>query len=135
MLDTGRARAFVQGFKEFIGQPQVGLHPAFTGRMSQVQMQPDESITLEIFNKTPDVHEFILKPVELNLEINESGNGKIRHIAYERLIRDAIKGDRTLFVRRDELEQAWQWIDQIHQAWKSSGSPLAYYPAGSAGPM
>ncbi len=99
-----------------------------------IQMQPDESITLEIFNKTPNVHEFVLKPVELNLEINDSSNGKIRHIAYERLIRDAIKGDRTLFVRRDELEQAWAWIDQIHAAWKASGAELVHYPAGSAGP-
>lgn len=99
-----------------------------------IQMQPDESITLEIFNKTPDVHEFVLKPVALNLEIHEAGSGKIRHIAYERLIRDAIRGDRTLFVRRDELEQAWAWIDQIHEARKATHAPLQYYPAGSDGP-
>ena len=99
-----------------------------------IQMQPDESITLEILNKTPDVHEFVLKPVALNLEINEAGSGKVRHIAYERLIRDAIKGDRTLFVRRDELEQAWTWIDQIHAAYKASGRPVVPYPAGSNSP-
>jgi glucose-6-phosphate 1-dehydrogenase len=99
-----------------------------------IQMQPDESITLEIFNKTPDVHEFVLKPVALNLEINEAGSGRIRHIAYERLIRDAIKGDRTLFVRRDELEQAWAWIDQIHAARKTARVPLLHYPAGCHGP-
>jgi glucose-6-phosphate 1-dehydrogenase len=99
-----------------------------------IQMQPDESITLEIFNKTPDVHEFILKPVALNLEITDAGNGKIRHIAYERLIRDAIKGDRTLFVRRDELEQAWAWVDQIHAARKTTQAPLLHYPAGGTGP-
>ena len=97
-------------------------------------MQPDESITLQIFNKTPDVHEFVLKPVELNLEIDGGGNGKIRHIAYERLIRDAIRGDRTLFVRRDELEQAWTWIDRIHHAYQSAGLPVLPYPAGSRGP-
>ena len=98
-----------------------------------IQMQPDESITLEIFNKTPDVHEFVLKPVALNLEINEAGNGKVRHIAYERLIRDAIKGDRTLFVRRDELEQAWAWIDQIHAAYQAAGLAVQPYPAGTDG--
>ena len=64
----------------------------------------------------------------------EAGNGKIRHIAYERLIRDAIKGDRTLFVRRDELEQAWAWIDQIHAARKAARAPLLHYPAGCHGP-
>ena len=50
-----------------------------------IQMQPDESITLEIFNKTPDVHEFVLKPVELNLEINEAGSGKARRRLRRRL--------------------------------------------------
>lgn len=138
-LKTGKRlnRKLTEVVIEFKEVPQFLFGQKRDGHNSNrlvIQMQPDESITLEIFNKTPDVHEFILKPVELNLEINESGNGKIRHIAYERLIRDAIKGDRTLFVRRDELEQAWQWIDQIHESWKSSGSPLAYYPAGSAGP-
>ena len=139
-LKTGKRldRKLTEVVIEFKEVPQFLFGQNPNGHNSNrlvIQMQPDESITLEIFNKTPDVHEFILKPVELNLEINESGNGKIRHIAYERLIRDAIKGDRTLFVRRDELEQAWQWIDQIHQAWKSSKSPLVYYPAGSAGPL
>ncbi len=115
-------------------------HPLFgeaEGRCANrlvIQMQPDEAITLDILNKTPDVHAFSLQPVSLNLEIHEAGNGKIRHIAYERLIRDAIKADRTLFVRRDELEQAWAWIDQIHAAWKSSGNAVLTYPAGSAGP-
>lgn len=112
------------------GREQGGLRP----NRLVIEMQPDESITLEILNKTPDVHEFVLKPVELNLEIHEAGNGRIRHIAYERLIRDAIKGDRTLFVRRDELEQAWTWIDQIHAAYKAAGCPVVPYPAGGHGP-
>jgi glucose-6-phosphate 1-dehydrogenase len=121
---------------EFKPVPQLlfGQQPeANTRNRLVIQMQPDESITLEIFNKTPDVHEFVLKPVALNLEINEAGNGKVRHIAYERLIRDAIKGDRTLFVRRDELEQAWAWIDQIHAAYQAAGLAVQPYPAGSDG--
>ncbi len=132
-LETKHTEVVIE-FKEV---PQFLFGQKHNGHNSNrlvIQMQPDESITLEIFNKTPDVHEFVLKPVALNLEINDSSNGKIRHIAYERLIRDAIKGDRTLFVRRDELEQAWQWIDQIHAAWKASGAELTPYPAGSAGP-
>jgi glucose-6-phosphate 1-dehydrogenase len=122
---------------EFKEVPQFLFGQKHNGHNSNrlvIQMQPDESITLEIFNKTPEVHEFVLKPVALNLEINDAANGKIRHIAYERLIRDAIKGDRTLFVRRDELEQAWAWIDQIHTAWKASGMHVQSYPAGSVGP-
>ena len=55
-------------------------------------------------------------------------------ISSEGLIRDAIKGDRTLFVRRDELEQAWAWIDQIHAARKAARAPLLHYPAGCHGP-
>ena len=131
---AGKRTEVVIEFKQvpqfLFGREQGGLR---SNRLV-IEMQPDESITLEILNKTPDVHEFVLKPVELNLEIHEAGNGKIRHIAYERLIRDAIKGDRTLFVRRDELEQAWAWIDGIHAAYRAAGLPVLAYPAGGHGP-
>ena len=138
-LKTGKRldRKHTEVVIEFKEVPHVlfgNSRDLYTSNRLVIEMQPDESITLEILNKTTDVHEFKLKPVALNLEINDSANGKVRHIAYERLIRDAIRSDRTLFVRRDELEQAWAWIDQIHQAWKATDSKLVLYPAGSSGP-
>ncbi len=57
-----------------------------------------------------------------------------RRIAYERLILDVITGNRTLFVRRDEVERAWEWIDGVAEAWRESGMAPKPYAAGSWGP-
>jgi glucose-6-phosphate 1-dehydrogenase len=57
-----------------------------------------------------------------------------RRIAYERLLVDALRGNQTLFVRDDEVEAAWQWIDSIEGAWSQTEQPALDYPAGSWGP-
>jgi glucose-6-phosphate 1-dehydrogenase len=57
-----------------------------------------------------------------------------RRIAYERLLLDALAGDTTLFVRRDEAEEAWRWVDGVSAAWAASGGRPKAYPAGSFGP-
>ena len=54
--------------------------------------------------------------------------------AYERLLLDVIRGNQTLFMRRDEVEAAWRWIDPIREAWERSGAPPKPYTAGSWGP-
>ena len=54
--------------------------------------------------------------------------------AYERLVLDVVRGNQTLFMRRDEVEAAWAWVDPIIAAWEASGvTPEAYDP-GSDGP-
>jgi len=55
-------------------------------------------------------------------------------MAYERLLVDALKGDQTLFVRDDEVEAAWRWIDSVSAAWSEASTPVRDYPAGSWGP-
>src|SRR5271165_3135437 len=62
--------------------------------------------------------------------------GKASPEAYERLLLDAMAGDATLFARRDEVEEAWKFIDDIEEAWHSGAyqSGLFSYPAGSWGP-
>ena len=62
--------------------------------------------------------------------------GKASPEAYERLLLDAMSGDATLFARRDEVEQAWKFIDEIEHAWHVNPNPppLHFYPAGSWGP-
>jgi glucose-6-phosphate 1-dehydrogenase len=62
--------------------------------------------------------------------------GKASPEAYERLLLDAMSGDPTLFARRDEVEEAWAFIDTIENAWgqKENPPPLSFYPAGSWGP-
>src|SRR5271169_2392715 len=54
--------------------------------------------------------------------------------AYERLLLDVVRGDSTLFMRRDEIEAAWSWVEPILDAWANSNELPRLYPAGSWGP-
>jgi glucose-6-phosphate 1-dehydrogenase len=54
--------------------------------------------------------------------------------AYERLLMDAVRGNATLFMRRDEVEAAWRFIDPIRDAWSQTREPPRPYPAGAWGP-
>ena len=60
--------------------------------------------------------------------------GAVRRIAYERLLLDLLEGDTTLFVRRDEVEAQWNWIDSITNSWQESGQTVVHYAAGTWGP-
>ena len=60
--------------------------------------------------------------------------GSRRRIAYERLLLDVVNGARALFVRRDEVEEAWRWIDGVADSWSEAGLAPKPYPAGSWGP-
>ena len=54
--------------------------------------------------------------------------------AYERLLMDVVRGNPTLFMRRDEVEAAWAWIEPILAAWRERGDPPKPYTAGTWGP-
>jgi glucose-6-phosphate 1-dehydrogenase len=99
-----------------------------------IHLQPQEVVTLEILSKQPGLEGVRLRemPLELSLPKDESG-GRTR-IAYERLLLDALKGNTTLFVRRDEVEAAWNWIDGIQTSWRSTRQLVKPYPAGTWGP-
>jgi glucose-6-phosphate 1-dehydrogenase len=97
-----------------------------------IQLQPEESITLTILAKNPG-EGMRLKPVDLALDLGETF--KVRSIdAYERLLMDVVKGNLTLFMRRDELDAAWRWIDPIREGWVQHGEKPKAYTAGSWGP-
>ncbi|HEX9139444.1 MAG TPA: glucose-6-phosphate dehydrogenase [Steroidobacteraceae bacterium] len=97
-----------------------------------IQLQPDESITLTIMAKTPG-DTMRLRPVDLALDLG--GSFKERRLdAYERLLMDVVKGNLTLFMRRDELDAAWRWIDPIRAGWDQIDDPPKQYTAGSSGP-
>jgi glucose-6-phosphate 1-dehydrogenase len=101
-----------------------------------IDLQPDEDISLLLMNKTPGLDGVRLRPVELSLSAANGGkNDKARRrIAYERLFLDLIKDNKTLFVRRDEVERAWEWVDDIAQVWRELGQPPRGYAPGSWGP-
>ena len=103
-----------------------------------IRLQPQEEVSLRIMNKAPGLTEdgMNLRPLNLNLSLTEAfGQAEPRRrIAYERLILDALHANSTLFVRRDEVEAAWTWIDPIINAWKASGTSPKLYASGSWGP-
>ena len=99
-----------------------------------IRIQPDEGISLRIQAKVPGTS-FRVEPVKMDFHYGTSF-GKASPEAYERLLLDAMSGDATLFARRDEVEEAWAFIDPIEDAWhaKKDAPDLFFYPAGSWGP-
>lgn len=117
-----------QPFSLFANQPQE-----LTNKLV-VHLQPEESISLHTVNKKPGLASKLrLKPVELHLT-DESQDKQSSYDAYERLLLDALHGDQTLFMRRDEVETAWHWIDSVIEAWEENGTPVKSYNAGTMGP-
>src|SRR5271170_818809 len=114
-------------------------HPIFekpptthTANELVIRLQPDESITMTILAKNPG-EGMRLKPVSLALDLGETF--KTRSLdAYERLLMDTVKGNLTLFMRRDELDAAWAWIDPIRDGWRRFDEGPKIYIAGSWGP-
>ena len=70
----------------------------------------------------------------LNTPDRDAFAGAIKRIAYERLLLDLVEGDQTLFVRRDEVEAQWEWIDAIRAGWGEAGLTPKTYTAGAWGP-
>jgi glucose-6-phosphate 1-dehydrogenase len=99
-----------------------------------IRIQPDEGISLRMLAKIPGTS-LRIEPVKMNFHYGTSF-GKASPEAYERLLLDAMSGDATLFARRDEVEEAWTFIDPIEEAWhaKNDAPELYFYPAGSWGP-
>jgi glucose-6-phosphate 1-dehydrogenase len=103
-----------------------------------IDLQPDEDIELLLMNKAPGITQGGMRlqslPLSLSLLRAYEGPGARRRIAYERLLLDVIHGNSTLFVRRDEVEEAWRWVDGVAAAWKDAGLTPKPYAAGSWGP-
>jgi len=101
-----------------------------------IRLQPEEEIALSLMNKTPSLEGMELRPGALNLSLTDAfaDEAPRRRIAYERLLLEAIKNNQTLFVRRDEAEAAWTWIDAIEEGWRHYAVKPAPYAAGSWGP-
>jgi glucose-6-phosphate 1-dehydrogenase len=99
-----------------------------------IRIQPDEGISLRMQAKMPGTS-FRIEPVKMDFHYGTSF-GKASPEAYERLLLDAMSGDATLFARRDEVEEAWAFVDAIEHAWnaKENAPTLFDYPAGSWGP-
>ncbi len=101
-----------------------------------IRLQPEEYVRLQVMAKQPgmDREGVVLREVPLDLSLTQAFAKARRRIAYERLLLDLIDGDPTLFVRRDEVEAQWRWIDDIRAKWAASNEAPKSYGSGSWGP-
>ena len=98
-----------------------------------IRLQPDEGVMQWIMIKDPGPGGMRFRHVPLDMSFSEAF--EVRNPdAYERLLLDVIRGNPTLFMRRDEVEAAWHWIDPIRSAWEHDGRPPNAYTAGTWGP-
>jgi len=98
-----------------------------------IRLQPDEGVKLSLMVKQPGPGGLRLRESSLDMTFAETFGGRHPE-AYERLLMDAVRGNQTLFMRRDEVEIAWAWVDPIIAAWRESGTAPRPYAAGSWGP-
>jgi glucose-6-phosphate 1-dehydrogenase len=98
-----------------------------------IRLQPDEGVQLSLMAKEPGPGGFDLRPVSLDLSFEETFG--IRYPdAYERLLMEVLRGNPALFMRRDEVEAAWHFIDSIIEGWEATSHKVESYVAGSWGP-
>ncbi|MFM7637404.1 MAG: glucose-6-phosphate dehydrogenase [Crocinitomicaceae bacterium] len=98
-----------------------------------IRLQPEERIELVQMTKVPGPGGYRYKPVALKLDYSDSFKDRFPE-AYERLIIDVIRGNQTLFMRQDELQAAWTWIESVTESWKAMNQANILYEAGSWGP-
>ena len=98
-----------------------------------IRLQPDEGVKLFLMIKDPGPGGMRLREVNLNLSFADTFDERTPE-AYERLLLDVIRGNQTLFMRRDELEAAWKWVDPIRNAWDEMNDAPHPYTAGTWGP-
>ncbi len=109
-----------------------------TGRPNKlvIKLQPEDGLELHLLAAKGNTPGESLVPVSLDLDFDKAF-AENRVGAYERLLLEAIAGRLNLFVRSDEQEQAWRWVEPILKAWErdneSSGGPKPY-AAGTWGP-
>ncbi len=98
-----------------------------------IRLQPDEGVKLWLMSKDPGPGGMRLRLVPLDMSFASAF--KVRNPdAYERLVLDVVRGNQTLFMRRDEVEAAWNWIDPILTLWGNSNDLPKAYTAGTWGP-
>lgn len=101
-----------------------------------IHLQPNEGVEIEILNKVPGIDENLrIQKTKLDLSFFETFKKSRIFGGYEKLVLEAMRGNPTLFLSRQEIEQAWTWIDSIQNAWAKSNDKPKPYQAGTWGPI
>ncbi len=96
----------------------------------------EEGVDIQVLNKVPGLdHKHNLQITKLDLSYSETFNQTHLADAYERLLLETMRGIQALFVRRDEVEEAWKWVDSITEAWAMDNDAPKPYQAGTWGPV
>ncbi len=98
-----------------------------------IRLQPEEGIQLSVMTKDPGPDGMALRPANIDISFEKAFSTRYPD-AYERLLMDTVRGDPVLFMRRDEVEAAWTWVEPILKAWQERPGSLQHYGAGSWGP-
>ncbi len=139
-LRTGKRMKFkrteiVVNFKQ---QPHNIFKESFEDLPSNkliIHLQPREGVEIQILNKIPGIDENIkLQKTKLDLSFSDIFKNSKIFGGYEKLVLEAMRGNPTLFLSREEIEQAWTWIDSIQDAWAHMDAIPAPYAAGTWGP-
>jgi glucose-6-phosphate 1-dehydrogenase len=112
-------------------------HPIFPGASRPnklvIKLQPEDGLELHLLAAKGAGNSEVLAPVSLDLDFDKAF-AEDRVGAYERLLMDALAGRLNLFVRSDEQEQAWRWVEPVLEAWRQDPSGPRPYTAGTWGP-
>ncbi|RJG09073.1 glucose-6-phosphate dehydrogenase [Pseudomonas cavernicola] len=101
-----------------------------------IRLQPDEGISLQVMTKDQGLDKGMqLRSRPLQLSFSDTYRSSRIPDAYERLVLEVMKGNQNLFVRKDEIEYAWRWCDQLIAGWQRQGDSPKPYAAGSWGPV
>jgi len=115
--------------------PQQFFRDTQAGIMKQnwivLGIQPCECLQMEVTVKEPGLE---MHTRQVSLDASLLGHDEVKIDAYEELLLDVMDGDRSLFLRYDEVEAAWQAVEPVIRHWVEDDPPLAHYPAGSWGP-
>ncbi len=98
-----------------------------------IRLQPDEGVKQWLMIKDPGPGGMRLRHVSLDMSFAQAFSVR-NPDAYERLLTDVIRSNQTLFMRRDEVEAAWNWVDPILKGWEANSQPAQGYTAGTWGP-
>ncbi|MDP4763470.1 MAG: glucose-6-phosphate dehydrogenase [Salibacteraceae bacterium] len=98
-----------------------------------IRLQPEERIELTQMVKIPGPGGYRYKPFSLELDYADHFTQRFPD-AYERLLMDVVRGNQTLFMRRDEVRASWVWIESILKNWSATKQPNILYEAGTWGP-
>ena len=133
-MRTGKAMK--ERYSEIVIQFKEVPHQVFAESLPDmanklvIRLQPDESIQFQMFTKIPGPGGYRFKRVNLNMSLNDEFDERYPE-AYERLLMDVVRGNQTLFMRSDEVEAAWNWVETILDGWAQANMVPQIYPAGS----